>query len=98
LLISIRLRTADPNWNFKSMLCGPASFGFSLKCKLKGVHDLFPSEFTSQLERRLFEKDFIGFRRSKKHVGENKRFLVDARHTLAHRVYGRNLNAEKCCL
>jgi hypothetical protein len=61
------------------MRCGPASFAFSLKCKLKGVHDLFPSDFKSQLERGRFEKSFIGFRKSKKHVSENTRFLVDAR-------------------
>jgi hypothetical protein len=46
---------------------------------LKGVHDLFPSDFKSQLERGRFEKSFIGFRKSKKHVSENTRFFVDAR-------------------
>jgi len=33
----IRLCAADLNWSFRFVRCGPASFAFSLKCRLKGI-------------------------------------------------------------
>jgi hypothetical protein len=48
-------QTAD--FSFRFMRCGPASFAFSLKCRLKGIHDLFPSAFRSRLERAIRFED-----------------------------------------